>query len=118
MVTAPPPSSLGGGRTSDRDAIFGGPMSPPQRSPILPEASESSADKKLIDGSEEFIEIKVLEPRKIGDGMSSYLVYKVVTKTNASYFKKKEFFVIRRFSDFLGLYQKLTEKYLQVGSWR
>jgi sorting nexin-1/2 len=42
----------------------------------------------------------------------------VVTKTNASYFKKKEFFVIRRFSDFLGLYQKLTEKYLQVGSWR
>ncbi len=50
----------------------------------------------------------------MGEGMSSYMVYKVVTKTNASYFKKKEFFVIRRFSDFLGLHQKLAEKYLQV----
>jgi hypothetical protein len=51
----------------------------------------------------------------MGEGMSSYLVYRVETKTNASYFKKKEFFVIRRFSDFLGLHQKLTEKYLQNG---
>ena len=56
-----------------------------------------------------------MEPRKMGEGMSSYLVYKVVTRTNASFFKKREFFVIRRFSDFLGLHQKLTEKYLQNG---
>jgi hypothetical protein len=32
-----------------------------------------------------------------------------------SYFKKNEFAVIRRFSDFLGLHQKLCEKYLQNG---
>ncbi len=32
-----------------------------------------------------------------------------------SYFKKNEFAVIRRFSDFLGLHQKLSEKYLQNG---
>ena len=56
-----------------------------------------------------------MEPRKMGEGMSSYLVYKVVTRTTASYFKQKEFFVIRRFSDFLGLHQKLTDKYLQNG---
>ena len=51
----------------------------------------------------------------MGEGMSSFMVYKVVTKTNANFFKKKEFYVIRRFSDFLGLHQKLAEKYLQNG---
>lgn len=30
-------------------------------------------------------------------------------------FKRKEFVVTRRFSDFLGLHDKLTEKYLKVG---
>ena len=30
-------------------------------------------------------------------------------------FKKREFAVLRRFSDFLGLHDKLTEKYLKVG---
>ena len=51
----------------------------------------------------------------MGEGMSSFMVYKVMTKTNANFFKKKEFYVIRRFSDFLGLHQKLAEKYLQNG---
>lgn len=36
-------------------------------------------------------------------------------RTNVSYFKKSEFAVNRRFSDFLGLHQKLSEKYLQNG---
>ena len=47
--------------------------------------------------------------------MSAYLAYKVSTKTNVSYFKRSEMCVDRRFSDFLGLHDKLSEKYLQNG---
>ena len=47
--------------------------------------------------------------------MSSYMAYKVATKTNVNYFKKSEMSVDRRFSDFLGLHDKLSEKYLPNG---
>ena len=43
------------------------------------------------------------------------LAYNVVTRTNSNYFKKKELKVNRRFSDFLGLHDKLAEKYRQNG---
>ena len=60
-MVAPPPSSFGAMR-SDRDAIFGGPMSP-QRNPVAGPSyridTGDSDEKKLMDGSEEFIEIKV-----------------------------------------------------------
>ena len=68
-----------------------------------------------IEGGDEFIEIKVTSPHKVGDGMSSYMAYKVITNTNLTYFKKSKPEVNRRFSDFLGLRDKLTEKYLQNG---
>lgn len=47
--------------------------------------------------------------------MSSYVAYRVITKTNMPIFSKHEFAVIRRFSDFLGVHEKLTEKYLRMG---
>lgn len=62
-----------------------------------------------------FIEIKVGAAAKVGDGMGAYLVYKVSTKTNLGFFKKSEFTVPRRFSDFLGLYEKLVEKHVTAG---
>jgi len=68
-----------------------------------------------LEASDEFIEIHVTSPHKVGDGMSSYMAYKVSTKTNLSYFKKNNPEVNRRFSDFLGLREKLCEKYLQNG---
>ena len=45
----------------------------------------------------------------------SFTAYNVVTRTNSNYFKKKELKVTRRFSDFLGLHDKLAEKYRQNG---
>ncbi len=51
----------------------------------------------------------------MGDGISSYMVFKVNTRTNVTYFKRKDMSVSRRFSDFLGLHDKLSEKYLQNG---
>lgn len=62
-----------------------------------------------------YIELKVCQPVKVGDGMGAYLVYKIITKTNLGFFKKSEFFVSRRFSDFLGLHEKLVEKHLAAG---
>lgn len=67
------------------------------------------------DLGDEFIQITVTSPHKVGDGMSSYMAYTIKTTTNLSYFKKKDLSVSRRFSDFLGLRDKLSEKYLQNG---
>ncbi len=47
--------------------------------------------------------------------MSSYVTYTVATRTNMTMFRKQEMSVNRRFSDFLGLHDKLSEKYLQNG---
>lgn len=47
--------------------------------------------------------------------MGAYMAYRVTTTTNMPLFKRKEFSVTRRFSDFLGLHDKLTDKYLKVG---
>ena len=47
--------------------------------------------------------------------MSSYMTYRITTKTNLPIFKSQEFTVSRRFSDFLGLHTKLIHKYLQMG---
>merc|ERR550517_663118 len=75
---------------------------------------EEELNKELENG-DEFIEIQVTSPHKVGEGMSSFMAYKVITKTNLSYFKKQQPEVNRRFSDFLGLRDKLSEKYLQNG---
>jgi len=71
--------------------------------------------KRELESGDEFIEITVTSPHKVGEGMSSFMAYKVITKTNLSYFKKQQLEVNRRFSDFLGLRDKLCEKYLQNG---
>jgi sorting nexin-1/2 len=66
-------------------------------------------------GGDQFLEISITEPQKVGEGMGAYMAYRVATKTNMPIFKKREFSVTRRFSDFLGLHDKLSEKYLKVG---
>ncbi|XP_041429176.1 sorting nexin 2 S homeolog isoform X1 [Xenopus laevis] len=61
------------------------------------------------------LEIGVSDPEKVGDGMNAYMAYRVTTKTSLSMFNKNEFFVRRRFSDFLGLHSKLATKYMHIG---
>lgn len=69
----------------------------------------------LFQNDGKFITISVKDPQKVGDGISSFLTYIVVTRTNIGLFKKTEMTVSRRFSDFLGLHEKLAEKYLHKG---
>ncbi|XP_030433181.1 sorting nexin-1 isoform X1 [Gopherus evgoodei] len=59
--------------------------------------------------------VGVSDPEKIGDGMNAYVAYKVSTQTSLPLFRNKQFSVKRRFSDFLGLYEKLSEKHSQNG---
>ena len=47
--------------------------------------------------------------------MGAFMTYKIITKTTLPSFKSPECTVRRRFSDFLGLYYRLAEKYLHVG---
>ncbi|XP_076164619.1 sorting nexin 1 isoform X2 [Ptiloglossa arizonensis] len=74
-----------------------------------------STDVVSADSPDVFLKITVTSPQKIGDGMGAYVAYKVETKTNMPIFRKRNFSVIRRFSDFLGLHDKLTDKYLRSG---
>ena len=76
-------------------------------------SSPEELDEEL--GGDAFIEVSLAEPHKVGDGMSSYLAYRVTTRTNLNYFKRDDFSVTRRFSDFLGLHEKLSEKHLCRG---
>ena len=67
------------------------------------------------ESGDQFIEVTVTEPQKLGEGIGSYVAYKVITRTNMPIFRKRSFSVMRRFSDFLGLHDKLVEKYLRMG---
>uniref|UniRef100_U5ERM9 Putative sorting nexin 1 n=1 Tax=Corethrella appendiculata TaxID=1370023 RepID=U5ERM9_9DIPT len=75
----------------------------------------SMEDVPTEENGDQFMEITVSEPQKVGDGMGSYLAYKVSTRTNFAKFKKRQFFTNRRFSDFLGLHDILVCKYLRLG---
>ena len=61
------------------------------------------------------LEITVSHPEKVGDGMGAYIVYSITTKTTIPAFKSPQTTVRRRFSDFLRLHNKMTERHLPKG---
>lgn len=79
------------------------------------QSSLSSNPVESAEASDQFIEISVGEPKKVGDGYGSYVVYRVATKTNMPFFRRNSFSVSRRFSDFRGLRDKLAVKHLNSG---
>ncbi|KAI4190345.1 MAG: hypothetical protein L6R41_000871 [Letrouitia leprolyta] len=52
-------------------------------------------------------DITVGDPHKVGDPISSHIVYQVHTKTSSKAYKQSEFTVSRRYRDFLWLYNSL-----------
>ncbi|XP_041964685.1 sorting nexin-1a isoform X2 [Alosa sapidissima] len=90
---------------------------------LLPSASSTSSmseqRQKILEEVEEEdkfeLNVSVTNPEKVGDGINAYLAYRVSTQTTLPMFKSKTFVVRRRFSDFLGLYEKLSEKLSQNG---
>lgn len=78
--------------------------------------SEELFEEETEEDEDQFdLKVTVTEPEKVGDGMGAYMAYKVSTLTSLTMFKRRDFSVRRRFSDFLGLYDRLSEKHSQNG---
>lgn len=103
------PSTPGEDMPVHVDVILSSPVSPPVKT--LPTISESQNGEFR----DYFYDISVRNGTKVGDGMGAYVSYKVDSKSNLQFSKKSNNTVQRRFSDFLGLHDKLTEKYLRNG---
>lgn len=58
-----------------------------------------------------YLSVSVTDPAKMGNGVQSYISYKVITKTNMPEYHGQEKIVIRRYSDFAWLRDRLFEKY-------
>ncbi|XP_075078541.1 sorting nexin 1 [Nicotiana tabacum] len=58
-----------------------------------------------------FLSVSVTDPAKMGNGVQAYISYKVITKTNLPEYQGNEKIVIRRYSDFVWLRDRLFEKY-------
>ena len=52
--------------------------------------------------------ISVDDPQKVGDPIRSFTMYTVHTTTSSPLYKKSSFSVLRRYSDFLWLYETLV----------
>ncbi|GLH07322.1 Sorting nexin-2 [Gryllus bimaculatus] len=80
-----------------------------------PVVKTSSLEEMEKEREDQFLDVSVTEWQKVGEGMGAYVAYKIVTYTNMPLFHNRNFTVMRRFSDFLGLHDKLSEKYLRTG---
>ncbi|KAG9341175.1 hypothetical protein JZ751_019614 [Albula glossodonta] len=85
----------------------------PSTSKTQPKSLEELEEEESEDKFE--LNIAITNPEKVGDGMNAYMAYKVSTQTTLPMFRNKTFTVRRRFSDFLGLFEKLSEKHSQNG---
>ncbi|KAK4685193.1 sorting nexin-1/2, partial [Tremellales sp. Uapishka_1] len=53
-------------------------------------------------------QIAVTDPTKIGDPVRGHIIYTVRTRTTSPHYRRGEFSALRRFSDFLWLFEALT----------
>ncbi|XP_018621071.1 sorting nexin-1a [Scleropages formosus] len=86
---------------------------PPSTSKVASKTLEELEEEEEEDKFE--LNISITNPEKVGDGMNAYMAYQLSTQTTLPMFRSKSFTVRRRFSDFLGLYEKLSEKHSQNG---
>ncbi|KAI0731336.1 Vps5 C terminal like-domain-containing protein [Earliella scabrosa] len=74
-----------------------------------PAASTSTpAGAKKENGIQPVFVITVDDPQRVGDPIRAYTMYTVHTKTTSPMYKKSTFSVLRRYSDFLWLYETLS----------
>ena len=75
--------------------------------------SNMISGKSSQDGAA-LLKITVTDPVKQGDGMRSYISYKINTRTNLPQYQWKEFSVIHRYRDFVWLWDQLKLKFEHV----
>ncbi|KAE9394721.1 Vps5-domain-containing protein [Gymnopus androsaceus JB14] len=78
-------------------------------SPKPPQSGARSLSSRPEDSSlPPLFTITVDDPQKVGDPIRSYVMYTVHTRTTSPVFQKSAFSVLRRYSDFLWLYNTLS----------
>ncbi|RLN05199.1 hypothetical protein C2845_PM13G14150 [Panicum miliaceum] len=82
-------------------------MISPERSP----SQSPRAPPPAAAAGAPFLSIYVTDPVKMGTGVQAYISYRVITKTNLPEFEGPEKIVIRRYSDFEWLHDRLAERY-------
>ena len=86
------------------------------RSPTLP-LTEQNIKERLqlgraeVEEEEDLLSVRVGDPHKVGEGMTSYMAYRVLTRTSLHCFRRQSSSVVRRYSDFLALHEKLVARY-------
>ncbi|XP_048225923.1 sorting nexin 1 isoform X2 [Ricinus communis] len=77
-------------------------------------SSSGSSHSPRSPSSQPYLSVLVTDPVKLGNGVQSYISYRVITKTNFPEYQGPEKIVIRRYSDFVWLHDRLFEKYKGV----
>ncbi|CAJ0593957.1 unnamed protein product [Cylicocyclus nassatus] len=87
----------------------------PESSSVLDQPVPAPKDDQLMN-ADFTLEVRISDFEKRGDGMNAYIVYKLITKSEGvPGVSDRTYEVWRRFSDFLGLHDKLFEKYISKG---
>ncbi|KAH9847575.1 Vps5 C terminal like-domain-containing protein [Lenzites betulinus] len=79
-----------------------------EQAPTSPTEASSSTPLKKDNGIQPVFVITVDDPQRVGDPIRAYTMYTVHTKTTSPLYKKSTFSVLRRYSDFLWLYETLS----------
>ncbi|XWS56021.1 hypothetical protein CRYUN_Cryun09bG0050700 [Craigia yunnanensis] len=74
-------------------------------------SSSGSLQSPRSPSSQPYLSVLVTDPVKLGNGVQAYISYRVITKTNFPEYQGPEKIVIRRYSDFVWLRDRLFEKY-------
>ncbi|KAJ8754798.1 hypothetical protein K2173_012187 [Erythroxylum novogranatense] len=61
--------------------------------------------------SPSYLSVSVTDPVKLGNGVQAYISYRVITKSNFPEYQGTDKIVIRRYSDFVWLRDRLFERY-------
>ncbi|EOA19408.1 hypothetical protein CARUB_v10001113mg [Capsella rubella] len=76
-----------------------------------PRSISGSMQSPRSPSSQPYLSVSVTDPVKLGNGVQAYISYRVITKTNLPEYQGPEKIVIRRYSDFVWLRDRLFEKY-------
>ncbi|KAM7254689.1 hypothetical protein ACFE04_019930 [Oxalis oulophora] len=74
-------------------------------------SSQSPRSPTSAQHQQPFLSVSVTDPVKLGNGVQSFISYRVITKTNFPEYQGPEKIVIRRYSDFVWLRERLFDKY-------
>ncbi|KAF5473888.1 hypothetical protein F2P56_005840 [Juglans regia] len=78
---------------------------------IATRSVSGSSQSPRSPSSQPYLSVSVTDPVKLGNGVQAYISYRVITKTNLPEYQGPEKIVIRRYSDFVWLHDRLFEKY-------